>query len=150
MNDVIRDIVNAINSEILAELGSSYAVLPYLENVEKNNTNTNHDRYGTRALGASQLPGVTKYVTFTQSFEVVLTKGYAETSIDDNNQVSASLDNRANMLDIYKRLVNNKAGLPLVVLNVFGLDIDEPEYITESKVAIQRARMDVTYRFSLI
>lgn len=150
MNDVIRDITNAMNAEILAELGSSYKTLAYLEDIDKNNFLSNHNRFGTRALGATQIPGVTKYVTLTQTFEVVLTKGYNENSIDDEAQRDAALDNRANLLDIYKRLVNNHAGLPLVVVNIFGLDLADPEYIEGSKVAIQRARMDVTYRFSLI
>jgi len=147
---VITDIVDAILAEVQAELGATYKELPYLENVEQNNFRGNNDRFGVRPLGALQLPGVTKFVTLSQTFEIVLSKGYIESSLDDDNKVVKSLDNRALMLDIYKRLVNNRAGLPLVVLNLTDLALAEPEFIDESNVVIQRATMTILYRFSLI
>lgn len=145
-----EDIVDAMKSEILAELGNSYKELAYVENIEKNSFRTGNDRYGVRALVANQVPGVTRNVTLTQQFEIILTKGYVESSIDDTAQVGKSYDNRENLLDIYKRLVNNRVGLPGTVLNVFDLVMGEPEYLVDDKVVIQRATMNITYRFSLI
>jgi hypothetical protein len=149
MSDVMRDIRDAMLSEIQAELGVSYKELAYLETIEQNNLRTNTDRFGVRALASSQVPGVTRFTTFTQSFEIVLTKGYAASAIDDSERVEKAYDNRENLLAIYTRLVNNKGGLPLVVLNIFSLNISEPEYLLEDKVVIQRATMDITYRLSL-
>lgn len=148
--DLMNDITTAMKSEIAAELGASYKELAYVENVQKNNFRTGNDRYGVRALQGAQVPGVTKNITITQEYEVVLTKGYIESSVDDTLQVSKSYDNRENLLDIYKRLVNNRAGLPSVVLNVFDLIIGEPEYLEQDKIVIQRATMNITYRFTLI
>lgn len=148
--DLMNDITTAMKSEIAAELGASYKELAYVENVQKNNFRTGNDRYGVRALQGAQVPGVTKNVTFIQEFEVILTKGYIESSVDDTLQVSKAYDNRENLLDIYKRLVNNRVGLPATVLNVFDLIIGEPEYLEQDKIVIQRATMNITYRFSLI
>lgn len=150
MIDSIRDIRDAMESEIAAELGASYKKLAYLNDVEKNSFRTNNDRYGVQALALGEGDSVTKFVTFTQSFEVVLTKGYHESNIDDTEQLERSLDNRENLLCIYKRLVNNRAGLPSIVLNIQNLQASEPEYLEDSKVAVQRATVDITFRFSLI
>lgn len=150
MSDVIRTLRNAIESEVQAEAGSAYKKLAYVEDVQKNSLRTSSERYGVRPLGSSQIPGVTRYTTFTQSFEVVLTKAYRESNLDDTEQIEKSLDNRELMLAIYTRLVNNKCGAPSIVMNVFELFIDEPEYLTDDKVAIQRATMNITYRLTLL
>jgi len=146
----ISDIVTSIKAEVAAELGVSYKELAYVEDVAKNSFRTSNDRYGVRALVAGQLPGVTKFVTLSEEIEVILTKGYIESSIDDTSQVAKSLDLRAEFLSIYKRLVNNRAGLPGTVLNVFDLVLAEPEYLEDDKVVIQRASFNVQFRFSLI
>jgi hypothetical protein len=150
MSDVMRDIRDAMLTEIQAELGPSYKQLAYVEDVQKNSFRTSSERFGVRALLSSQVPGVTKFTTYTQSFEVVLTKGYTSSNIDDSEQVEKSFDNRENLLAIYKRLVNNKGGLPLVVLNIFNMVVSEPEFLLEDKVAVQRATFDVTYRLTLL
>ena len=150
MIDSMRDITNAIDTEIANELGATYGTLPYLEDVSKNNFRSNNNRYGVRALTANQVPGVTKNVHITQTFEVVLTKGYYESNLDDAKQVDTAYDNQENLLDIYKRLVNTRAGIPGTVLNIQNLVVSEPEYLVDEKVAVQRATMDITFRFSLI
>jgi hypothetical protein len=148
--DLMRDIQEALSLEIETELGSTYKPLAYIENVEKNSFRTSNNRYGVRALLSNQVPGVTKNVTFIQRYQVVLTKGYVESNLDDDKQVQASFDLRELVLDIYKRVVNNRAGLPGTVLNIFNLTIEEPAYLQDDKVVIIRAEFDVTYRFSLI
>ena len=148
--DLMRDITNALKSEVSTVLGADYRELAYLEDVAKNSFRSSNDRYGVRALGGLQIPGVTKNVTLTQQFEIVLTKGYTESNIDDEPQVTKSYDNRENLLDIYKELVNNRGGLPGTILNIFDLAISEPEFLEDDKVAIQRATFNVTYRYSLI
>ena len=45
MSDVMRDIKNAIEGEIQAELGSEYKTLAYLENVQKNSFRTSSERF---------------------------------------------------------------------------------------------------------
>ena len=146
----IADITTAIKGQIITELGVSYKELAYVEDVAKNSFRTSNNRYGVRALVAGQLPGVTKFVTLNQEFEIILTKGYIQSSIDDTSQVTGSLDLRAELLSIYKRLINTKAGLPGTVLNITDLILSSPEYLEDDKVVIQRATMNIQYRYSLI
>lgn len=150
MIDTVRTIKDSIEVQIQTTLGSEYRELAYVEDVEKNNYLGNSERYGVRALSAFEVPGVTRNVHITQSFEVVLTKAYLDSSLGDSEQVEKSLDNYKNMLCIYKELVNSKAGVPGEVLNITNLVMADPEYLVDSKVAVQRATMDITYRFSLI
>lgn len=150
MIDTMRDIRDSLEAEIAAELGVEYRKLAYLENIDKNSFRTNNKRYGVRALAASEVPGVTKNVHITQSYEVVLTQAYLDSNLDDVKQVERAYDNQSKILDIYKRMVNNKGGLPGVILNIQNLVVAEPEYNEEEKVAVQRATIDITYRFSLI
>lgn len=149
MSDAMRQIRDAVESEISTELGASYSKLPYVEVIEKNSFRTNNNRYGVRALVSSEIPGVTKYTTFTQSFEMVLTKGYVQSTIDDTEQVEGSYDLRALILDIYTRLVNNKAGIPALTINVTNLVVSEPEYLEDDKVVIIRSTFDIIYRLTL-
>jgi hypothetical protein len=150
MSDVMRNIKDALESEIQAELGVSYKPLAYVEDIAKNSFRTNTDRFGVRALSATQVPGVTKFYTFTQSYEIVLSQGYVNNAIDDSEQVDKAFDNRENLLAIYKRLINNKGGLPLVILNIFNMVIADPEFLVEDKVAVQRATVDITFRLTLL
>lgn len=148
--DSMREVRDAMLSEISAELGASYSQLVYLEDIQKNNFLSNNNRYGVRALAGNEVDGVTKNVHITQAFEVVLTKAYLESNLDDSEQTERAYDNRQNLLCIYKRLVNNRGGLPGTILNITNLAFGEPEYFVEEKVVVQRATMDITYRFSLI
>lgn len=148
--DSIRDIKEGIEGVIQNYLGVDYKKLAYVQDVVKNNYNTNSNRYGVRALAGGEVPGVTKNIHLTQTFEVVLSKLYRESKLDDVEQSENALDNFNNLLSIYKDMVNTKCGVPLIVLNVTNLQMSEPEYLTDSKVAVQRATIDITYRFSLI
>lgn len=148
--DLMQQIRGSMETEALVVLGSSYQKLAYLENIQKNSFRTGNDRYGVRALDALQNPGVTKQVTLTQTFELILTKGYVESAVSDNNQVSKSYELRALMLEIYKHFINTKAGLPGIVLNVNNLNVASPEYLEDDKLVIQRATMEVIFRYSLI
>lgn len=150
MIDTMREIRDALELEIASELGASYKKLAYLEEVEKNSFRTNEKRYGVRALSANEVPGVTKNVHITQTFEIVLTQAYLNSNLDDLGQIEKAYDNQRIVLDLYKRFVNNKGGLPLKILNIQNLSVAEPEYLVEEKVAVQRATIDITYRFSLI
>lgn len=150
MSTTMEDIRDQMLVEMQAELGATYKPLAYVEDIEKNSFRTSNDRYGVRALAASEQPGATKYQTYNQIYEIIITKGYIESAVGDSNQVQKAFDNRALVLDIYRRLVNGKVGLAGVVLNIFSLEIDNPEYLDDDKVAIQRATMTITYRLSLI
>ncbi len=145
----ITDIVNALDAQIASEV-PTWKELPYKIDVEKNNYINQSDRYGTRALAQFQTDSVTKFLTFSGSFEVVLTQGWQQSSIQDQSKLDAGLALRELMLDLFIRFVNNKGGLPGTVLNITDLSQGEIEYLNEDKVAILRSTMNITYRLSLI
>lgn len=145
----ITDIVDALETEIASEV-PTWKELPYKIDVEENNFRNQTDRFGVRALTQLQIDTVTKFLTFSGSFEVTLTQGYTQTSINDQSKRAAGLDLRALMLDLFIRFVNNKGGLPGTVLNITDLSQGEMIYLNEDKVAILRSTMDISYRLSLI
>ena len=149
MSTEMTQIKNALLSEISTELGASYKQLAYVVDIAKNSFKTSNDRYGVRALNAGATPGVTKTVTMLQSFEVVLTKGYIQSSIDDTEQVSKSYELRESAFDIFRNAVNNKVALSSVVMYVSNLQVSEPEYLEDDKVVIMRCTMDILYRITL-
>ena len=146
----VRDIRNAMLVEIAAELGATYSELAYVEDVQKNSLRTSNQRYGVRQVDAFQIDGVNKFATFDQTFQVVLTKGYTQSNIDDSEQRETSLDLTELAHDIYVRMFKTKAGLPSDVINVKDLSISEPEYLEDDKVTIIRANLIITYRNTLL
>lgn len=147
----VSDLVTAMNSEISGVLGSDYLPLAHVINVERNNFRQSNDRYGVLHGAASQLPGVTRNATFIQSFQIILTKGYRDSSVSDGAARDYSMSLYGKMLEIHRQLIKTKAGLPSIVLNVQDtISISDPEYIEEEKVTILRADVEIQYRFDLI
>lgn len=151
LDEIIQNIVNAMNTEIAGVLGSEFKSLAYVADVSRNSFRQSSNRYGVLHGPASQLPGVTRNLTFNQTFTVVLTKGYRESTISDEAARTASIDLYGKMHEIHKQLVASKAGLPGTVLNVEAtIEVQEPEYIVEEKVTALRADIQVLYRYDLV
>jgi len=85
-----------------------------------------------------------------QRFEVVLTKAYVDNGISDTDKLSKSIELQDLQMDIYRALVQNKAGLPSVVMNITNLNIDEAVYLEDSKVVMVKSSFNILYRFNLI
>ena len=146
--------VNEIKAGILESLdrvlGSEWSELPFVVNVEKNNFNSNNNRYGVLVQASFETDSVTKFVTVTQSFEVVLTKAYIDDGIGDQDRQEKSVELQDLVLTVYKDLINTKANRPAVVMNIDNISNSASEYLEESQVVIQRASFNVLYRCSLI
>jgi len=145
----MENITNAIKDRLILVLPPEYKELAYVEDVEENNWNQIINGFGVRALEANEVSGVNKVYTLSQTFEVILTGRYLHSQEDDVRLRDISYQLRAFLLDIYRDLINNKAGLPLVVMNVSTLLIQPPEIDFESKNVIQRMEFLVLYRISL-
>ncbi len=151
LQDIIEDLVDSINTEVQGVLGVSFKPLQYVLNVERNSFRGNEDRYGVIHGEANQLPGVTRFATWNQSFTIVLTKGYVESSKDDLKARNANIELYGLMHTIHKQLIYSKAGLPSIVLHVPStIEIEEPEYDEEQKVTILRANIEIQYRYDLV
>jgi len=150
MSTLVTDLLASIKSTVGTTLGVEYSEIPYVTDVSKNNFNSNHNRYGVQSLASNETDSVTKFVTMLQSFEVVLTKAYVDDGISDSDKQSKTVDAQDLVYDIYRDLVNTKAGLPAIVINITDLEMSNPEYLDEEKVVVIRASFNVLYRFTLI
>lgn len=151
IDTIVSDIVDAMNVEISGVLGSSFKELQFIVDVERNNFRQNNNRYGVLHGAASQLEGVTRNLTFSQVFTVVLTTGYQESALSDEYARDESMRLYGEMLEIHQVLVREKAGAPAVVINVANtIDIEDPEYLDDEKVTVLRANVEILYRYDLI
>lgn len=149
MSTIVSTLVTAIETQIAAELGASYSELGYVLDVSKNSYRQNDNRYGVLPLESVQVSGVTRFATYEQNFQIVLTKGYGQSKISDSDQRDKAIELYQLAHQVNKRLVTTKAGSPSNVMNVSNLRIDQPEYLTEEKVAVLRATVTLTYRLAL-
>lgn len=147
---IVNDILTGIKSTTASVLGSGYSELPYGLDVAKNNFNNNHNRYSVVPGASTETASVTKFVTMSQNFEIVLSKAYIDDGISDSDKQQAAIDAQDLVFDIYKSLVNTKAGVPSRVINITDLNINLPEFIDDQKVVIVRASFNVLNRFTLI
>lgn len=150
MSNPMEDIKDSIEAELVGILPADYQKLAYLEDVEKNNWKQIDQGYGVRGKALNETAGVTKTYTMLQVFEVVLTKRYNQSLKNEDELQQTSFDLRGLCFDIYKKMVNDHAGLPGTVMNVSGLFIAEPEPDDEAKVITQRMEFNILYRISLI
>lgn len=146
---IVKDINDGILAQAATVLGADYKELPYVYDVVKNNFRTSKSRYGARPLSTVEIDGVVKATTHIQTFEVVLTEGYSQTSISDAKLQEKAFIAYEKMYDIYQALAQNNAGVPGSVLLVQNLSILEPEVLEEDKVVVLRGQFDVLYRIEL-
>lgn len=148
MSDVTRTIHAAIKSELAAEL-TGYRELAYVNDVKVNSFRQAGDSYGVRPGSAEEVPGVTRFITIRQTYEILLAATYPLDRVGDSAAVDRALDLYESIHAVHTRLTANRCGAPSSVMNVTGLKIDEPEYDTDEKTIVVRARLDVTYRVQI-
>ena len=152
MSTAARDVRNALKMCLASTAGAEYYELKYVENVTENSFNQGKDlRYGVRPgiTPENGINGTTGHLTYTQSFEFVLTKGYCESAHDDFSKYETFLDLHEIALRFYNKVFTTKAGLPSRVLNAVNLVINEPEFLTQSKVTVLTGNVDIIYRLTL-
>ncbi len=151
LGSIIEDLVESINTEVQGVPGVSFKPLQYVLDVERNSFRGNNDRFGVIHGEANQLPGVTRFATWNQSYTIVLTTGYVESAKDDLKARNASIELYDLMHKIHKQLIQQKCGEPSIVLHVPStIEIEEPEYLDEEKVTILRANIEIQYRYDLV
>ena len=151
MSTVARDLRDSLKMCLLNVAGAEYHELKYLDDLSQNSFTGGHDkRYGVR-------PGVTprndeaevnKALTYTQTFEFVLTKGYCESGVSDSEKYEAFLDLHEIALRFNNKVLTTKAGLPSRVLNSINFELAEPVFL-DDKVAVLTGNIDIIYRLTL-
>lgn len=145
MSNVVEQIINAFESTISTELGSTYKELSHKYNVLKNHSRDNDKMYGVVPLGGDGNTGVVKKVTLDQVFQVILTHGYIDRddSSDKEEKVLLLFDK---ISEIYKAAYNKKLGIPSVVLVVSEFTINEPEFEEGNNLIVLRTDFTIKYR----
>lgn len=150
MSTIINDLTSSIKTSIATTLGVEYSELPFVIDVSKNNFNQNHNRYGVIPVASFETASVTKYVTMQQTYTMVLTKAYIDDGIGDADMQAKRTELQDLFIDIYKNLVNSKAGIPSIVMNITDLNVEDAVFLGDEKVVIMNASFNVLYRFTLI
>lgn len=149
MPTAARDIRDALRTCLATEAGAEYNELKYLDDLTQNSfTQGKHRRYGVRPgftpeAGEAGKVGV---LTYTQTFEFVLTKGYKQSAHSDSAKYEVFLDLHEIALRFYKKVFNT---VPSRACNVINLVVQEPTFLTEDKVAVLIGNVDIVYEVTL-
>jgi len=143
----VTEITEAL--ETRTELVTSFSKLPYVYDVSKNDWKRSQDGYGVRSLVAQESPGATKRLTYVQSFEVVLSKGYIQSSVDDLSLQSAVKEASDLLHSVFIDLEQTRVGIPNTVLNITNFSLQEPIIYEDQKVVVLTAEIDVLYRLTV-
>lgn len=151
MPTVARDLRNSLEICLSSVAGPEYNKLKYLDDLSKNSFGQGHGkRYGVRpgATPENNPVEVVKSLTYTQSFQFVLTKEICTDGVSDSGQYEAFLDLHEIALKFNNKIINTKAGLPSRVMNALNFVLDEPLFL-EDKVAVLTGNVDIIYRLIL-
>lgn len=147
MSNTVSQIVTALESGIVAELGATWTRLDHVHDIQKNSLRSANNRYGVRPLGySSQIEDtILRYLTVGHDFEIVLTRNYVNRNGDSNlqTQINQLFDDTE---DLAVRFFVNKLGLPAIVISVSAVNVEEPEILEEDDTVAVRAIFTVKYR----
>ena len=143
----VTNIISAFETRMEAVTG--YKKLSYVYDLSKNNWNMVRDAYGVRPLDATETESVTKRLTYTHSFEVVLTKGYVDSKVSDEALRVAAAELQDLIHSMFVDFERTRLGIPGTVLNVVNLSINSPEVYDAEKVVALTATVNVLYRYEV-
>jgi len=150
-SSVTREIRDSLNVCLASVAGAEYNILKYLEDLTKNSFTSGHDkRFGVRpgVTIENEVAEVNKSLTYTQTFQFVLTTGFCQDGVSDTDSYEAYLDLQEIALRFNNKVKSTKAGLPLVILNTGIFLLDGPEFL-DDKVAVLTGNIDIIYRLTL-
>ena len=133
---IITNLVSGIETKAGSFLGSDYNKISYGINVTQNRSRGSNKSYAVLPLGAIQNDSIGSLVV-DQAFTFKLTDGYNPGKVNDHNQQDVTNALMDKVYELYSYLVSEKCGLPSEVMNTYGLDVGEPEYLDEEVVIIE-------------
>ena len=147
----VTDIKATIKTRIATVLGSPWSELPHAIDITKNSFKGNAKGYGVIAGGILQEEtfGVLGSYSVNQTFTIKLTDSFSTKPADDSARQTVMDDLMDKSLDIYKDLINTRAGSPASVIHVTDLDVGEVEELVGSNVMSLTMTFIVKYRKGL-
>lgn len=139
-------IITSTKVRIASVLGATYSELAYTNDVSKNSFKGNFKRYGLISRDMVEISSVTRYVTMEHTFELILTDSYINQSMTDAQELAKGPILQDLAFDIYRDLMNMKAGSPSIVISVSDLSSIAPETLSEDGVVVVRAQFKIKYR----
>lgn len=139
-------IIASTKVRIAAVLGASYSELAYSNDITKNSFKGNFKRYGLLSKEAVEISSVTRYVTLEQTFELILTDSYINQAMSDAQEIAKGPVLQDLAFDIYRDLINTKAGSASIVVSVNDSEYLAPETLVEDNVVVVRARFKIKFR----
>lgn len=147
----VSTIKAALKTRTAAVLGSGWSELPHAIDITKNNFKANAQGYGVVAgsLVQEEAFGVLRSYSVSQTFTIKLTDSFNTKPADDSDRQATMDSLMDNALDIFKDLVNTRAGSPALVIHVIDLEVDEPEILEGANVAALTLNFTIRYRKGL-
>jgi len=147
--DAVKQINNALLSRIQLVL-PDHKELDFSYFPQTNNFYNNFKRYGTTIGSANSTPTITKALSFTQIFSVILTDAYKGTDHDESDLKIKIFDLHDRLSNVLKDLYWTNLGLPNLVYQVAPLSIDAPFIVEAQQLIILTSSLNIQYRLDLI
>lgn len=145
--------ITAIKDNILSRLGNvlgnEYSKLSYVTDVKQNKFGRTSKRFGVLPGSATEISGTLQHVTMDHQFSITLTDSFnsgATAQLNDNLKAERINELQDKVLSVYRDLVLQARNLSANVLSVNNLQIDDPEFVDDEKVIIQKFSINIKYR----
>lgn len=143
----VQDIVSALKTSVQS-VATGYSELAYAKDLSKNTFKDNQKKFGILPKEANETTGPMGFITFNQTFELILTNGFINKPMSDSEEQAKGIELQDLAQSIYKSIGLTKAGLPGTIIMASDLRIDSSE-TTEQKLVIQRATFNIRYKLNL-
>lgn len=146
----ITDIKTGIEAS-LAIIIPSYSKLSYQTDVAQNKFKGNNSQYAVHPVSASEVDSLLGAFTMDHTFSVTLTNSYnagAVSNVSDSLKSSRITELNDDILATYRYLSVNKGTIDSSILIINGLDIQEAEFIEESKIITVTFNINIKYKIN--
>jgi len=139
----ISTIFAGVKTAVTASVGSGFAPLSHVADLEKNTFTGSEKRWGVIPAAATEYVGNTSANTIAQGFRLILTDGFVTSEYGDSAVVDKSVTLMGALEDVYKHIILTKAGAPGVVMFVGNFSVSEVLVWWERKIIVVEATFDV-------
>jgi len=148
MFTIVNDLIVGISTQVEV-VAPTFSELAKQINVEDNSQCNTDLKYAVLPKSFTQISGALKFVTIQQNFEIKLTKQYSSSQLDDSNKRTVTIELFDLTYDIYKKIIETKAGLPAVVINILDLSVSDPIYLESDHTSLVTSNFSIVYRVQI-